>query len=73
MEESRKKSRASQDQDELAITLLSRENDCEQNEACLMSGRYIQHNNLSSKLCLKCSHTNHVIWNKMTYCVVTAH
>jgi hypothetical protein len=38
-----------------------------------MSENYIQHNNLASKLCLKYSHKNHVNWNKMTYCVVTAH
>lgn len=39
----------------------------------VMRGKYIQHNNLASKLCLKYSHKHHVSWNKMTYCVVTVH
>lgn len=38
-----------------------------------MRGKYIQNNNLTSKLCLKYHHRNHMNWNKMTYCVVTAH
>lgn len=38
-----------------------------------MNKKYIQHNNLASKLCLKYSHKNYVNWNKMTYCAVTVH
>lgn len=30
----------------------------------VMRGKYIQHNNLASKLCLKYSHKHHVSWNK---------
>lgn len=35
--------------------------------------KYIQHNNLASKLCFKYSHKSHVSWNKMTHCVVIVH
>lgn len=34
-------------------------------------GKYSQHNNLASKLCLK--YKSHMSWNKITYSVVTMH
>lgn len=43
------------------------------NEGHTMKEKYIQNNTLTSKLCLKYYHKNHVTWNRVTCCVVSAH